>query len=328
MLSCGIQLVLMTYPYGKFYLWDPWFIQENGSIHMFHLKAPCLQNPELRDDSACIGHAITYDFHSWQELEDAIFASEGGWDNLSIWTGSTIKHDGRFYLFYTGRHRSTPLVQHIGLAVSEDLITFERVSDKPVLSADGEIYCKKARLDYLQNPPAWRDPFVFREKSGKYIMLITARDASRPAPYNACIGAAHSSNLIEWELLPPLLSPGIFAEMETPQLVEDSGNYYLFFSCKKSNVNPISPFAGTGTYMFSSKQLFGDYTPWNDKSGYIDLGDSSVYNFKIIQKAGKQSYALGWRAYDKNGNFAGALSKPYEVSFLENRIKITPAITA
>ena len=72
----------------------------------------------------------------------------GGWTDLSVdgpllkpelpWEGKCIEaaslcvHDGRLFMFYAGAFNNAP--QQIGVAVSDDAVHFQRLSDKPFLS--------------------------------------------------------------------------------------------------------------------------------------------------------------------------------------------------
>lgn len=59
------------------------------------------------------------------------------WDDLAIWTGSVISRHGRWHMLYTGISRSeSGLVHRIGLAVSDDLLRWEKHPANPVLQAD------------------------------------------------------------------------------------------------------------------------------------------------------------------------------------------------
>ena len=63
-------------------------------------------------------------------------------DDLATWTGSVIRHpDGTWFMFYTGA-TLTPAgnVQRIGFATSEDLMTWRKNPDNPVLQADPRWY--------------------------------------------------------------------------------------------------------------------------------------------------------------------------------------------
>ena len=80
----------------------------------------------------------------------------GSWDDLATWTGSIVAERGRFHLFYTGVDRDR--CQRIGVAMSEDLISWCRESDHPLLEASGPWYATPANAS--RSWTDWRDPCV------------------------------------------------------------------------------------------------------------------------------------------------------------------------
>src|SRR5215831_9606788 len=135
------------------WVWDFWLARDGGDHHIFYLQAPrTLERPSLRHHHASIGHAVSRDLRSWEILPDALHPGpEGSWDDLATWTGSAIDHGGRWYMLYTGIcRREQGLVQRIGLAVSDDLVRWQKHAANPVLEAD-------ARWYDLLDPNRWRD---------------------------------------------------------------------------------------------------------------------------------------------------------------------------
>ena len=85
--------------------------------------------------------------------------------------------------YYSGLSTSRGLGvndQRIGMAESDDLFTWRRIGDAPLVAPDPRWY---ATLE--QHPEAsatWRDPFVFKDPAGDgWHMLITARASERSA---------------------------------------------------------------------------------------------------------------------------------------------------
>jgi beta-fructofuranosidase len=76
-------------------------------------------------------------------LRDALAPNPDGWDDLAIWTGSIARGaDGTWRMYYTAiSTRGHELRdQRIGLLESDDLTTWHRVTDKPVLEVDTRWY--------------------------------------------------------------------------------------------------------------------------------------------------------------------------------------------
>jgi beta-fructofuranosidase len=298
------------------FLWDPWFIKDNGCFHVFYLQASRELDQEERHHHSSIGHAWSRDLSGWQELPEALAPGpSGSWDDLALWTGSVIKKQGTYYLFYTGRSRKRRWVQKIGLATSTDLIHWSKHPANPILEADPRYYATGSSLNRLKNPPAWRDPFVFKDKTtGSYTMIIAARAAGSRQVYNGCLGIAVSPNLLDWKVLPPLFSPGIYDELETPSLIRYRNQCYLFFSTCAKNYHPEYENlygAHDGLHCYRAKKLFGRYTPVNG-FGVVFSNGKRKYDIQLI-RVGDKFWGIGSLFLDGRGNFLGRLSPPFRV---------------
>ncbi len=125
------------------WLWDFWFAQDGSDYHIFYLQASrSLGKEELRHWNVSIGHAVSQDLRSWNILPDALHPGPAGsWDDYTTWTGSIIRHDSLWHLFYTGTNRAEKgLVQRIGLATSSDLMHWNRHPANPLITADPRWY--------------------------------------------------------------------------------------------------------------------------------------------------------------------------------------------
>jgi beta-fructofuranosidase len=306
------------------YLWDAWFIKTGSDYHMLHLQAPNSVSPDERHHCASIGHAVSRDLVHWQELPAALEAGQrGAWDDLALWTGSVIAHENKFYLFYTGRNAQEFWVQKIGLAISTDLVHWEKHPANPILAADGRYYEMANRLNSLNVAPAWRDPFVFRDPhTEKFYMTISARHKGARDCYNGCVAIAESENLVEWNALPPLLAPQRYDEMETTQMIFHNGLYYLFFSTWGKDYEPgwaKAHGAHSGLHGYFSDRLFGDYQPVNGNGVVLDNGEE-MYTVRLVENQGNEFTALGWLNNDAQGKFIGKMSLPFTLIFDGDRV--------
>ncbi len=72
----------------------------------------------------------------WQQVCDApILAPELPWEGECVEAASVTIQDGKMFMFYAGAYNNWP--QQVGVAVSEDGITWNKLSDEPFL-ANGE----------------------------------------------------------------------------------------------------------------------------------------------------------------------------------------------
>ncbi|MGH9799801.1 MAG: hypothetical protein ACRD82_05500 [Blastocatellia bacterium] len=283
------------FPQNK-YLWDFWFARKDNELHAFYLQADqaeCGFNPDLRHDLASVGHAVMTDL-GWKELGEVALSSRqnGGWGNLSIWTGSIV-HDettGLHYLFYTSRRAEDKTIwtpsewqrpQQIGLAVSRDLIEWERTpmaKKVPVIPNPG----KMIGLDGV----AWRDPYLILGANGRWQAFVCARlnphDADNKdfgLDAGGAIAWLESENLQEWNIATTrrLVTSDEFYQMEVPQVFwrrfRDGKRFYLIFcaqekDCSRARRQRVSEDqCRTGTYYLVSDLLPHDHTEiptfWN-----------------------------------------------------------------
>lgn len=314
------------------WIWDFWIAREGDAYHVFFLKAPrSLGNPELRHWHARIGHAVSPDLREWTVAPDALHPGRSGsFDDLATWTGSVFTHHQRHYLFYTGiSRRDEGRVQRIGVAVSDDLVSWQRLNEgAPVLQADPRWY--ETLAPEVWHEEAWRDPWVYQDPdSGEFRMLLTARVPEGPTDGRGVIGQARSRNLVHWEAMAPLTDPGEFAHMECPQLVAASGRYYLLFS--------VYEWAHSQTRAARVERVCGtDYLVGDSPSGpFRSLTDAflcgsprgDVYAGKVLRDPTGALVYLAFDQFDERGRFLGQLADPVPVDVLpDGRLMLDPRI--
>ena len=318
----------MTLKLSTHWVWDFWFARDGADYHLFYLKAPrALGDPELRHWNVCIGHSVSQDLIDWHTLPDAIQPAaqdSDAWDNYTTWTGCVVQHEDLWYLFYTGTCRAEKgLIQRIGLATSPDLIRWEKHPANPLIEADPRWYEQLDRQ--LWHDQAWRDPWVFQHE-GIFHALITGRANDGPRDQRGVIAHARSTDLIRWEVLPPLAQPGAFGQMEVPQLVAIEDGYYLIFSCDAEHVSRGHQErfgARTGTYYLYADSPLGPYRPLSDQ---LLLGDEAgrFYSGKLVQGPDRQWYLMAFKNLSPNGDFIGELSDPMPVQITRNGRLIAP----
>src|SRR4051812_1228354 len=119
----------MSFALADKWAWDFWLAQDGGNYHLFFLQADkSLGDPDLRHWNVSIGHAVSTDLRSWKALGTCLAPARGpAFDDGTTWTGSIIRHDGLWHLFYTGTSTSEDRKkQRIGLATSTDLHRWQR----------------------------------------------------------------------------------------------------------------------------------------------------------------------------------------------------------
>lgn len=198
-------------------------LMNNGVYHLFHLIIP---------NHDYIAHAVSIDGISWKRVNNALFVGNpGDWDDDMLWTMHVVEVDGIFEMYYTGLQRKDRgIMSRIGYAESDNLIdwTKNRKSIFPI-EPTGIFY-----ENYKTNPRTWlsfRDPFRF-EYRGEVYLLVAARTISGPVSRRGCVGLVKITNEVV-ELLPPLLYPMAYDDIECPCVFELNGRFYLMGSIRE-----------------------------------------------------------------------------------------------
>ena len=124
-----------------YWIWDSWIADDGETYHLFFLQAPRSSvDSGPRHTSAQIGHATSTDLTQLDATRDVALGPgrSGCWDDLAMWTGSTVRGDDGVWRMYYTRHfqRGRGVCdQRIGLAESDDLFSWRRVGDRPLLAA-------------------------------------------------------------------------------------------------------------------------------------------------------------------------------------------------
>ena len=95
---------------------------------------------------ATVGFVRSRDLLSWERVGGVLSPEDGGeWERGGLYKSWLMEHDGLFYVFYNAKDVDDygsvvvppPWIEQTGLAVSRDLVTWERHAQNPVLSAGG-----------------------------------------------------------------------------------------------------------------------------------------------------------------------------------------------
>ena len=135
----------MTLRLPEHWIWDFWFAQDGDDVHVFYLQAPrSLGDPELRHHNASVGHAVSRDLPRGRCFPTRSGPASRVSSTIATWTGSVLRHGGRWHLAYTGASQAeNGMVQRIGLASSDDLVAWRKHG--MVSEADPRWYRRTAR---------------------------------------------------------------------------------------------------------------------------------------------------------------------------------------
>ena len=309
----------MVLALDKEWIWDSWYIRDEGTWHAYFLKAPkSLGDPDLRHWNVSQGHATSTDLRSWTHHGTCFEpAASPAWDDYTTWTGCTLRDDhGGWHLFYTGSTEAEDgLYQRIGHAVSNNGHDWQRLGDGQCLDLTGP---NAALYDHDHSQSLWhdramRDPWVMKDPAGDgWLMYFTAR-ASGIAEPNAggAIGFATSPDLMTWDLHPPVFVGG-FGQLEVPQVFEENGLWYCLFctaaehfSVQQAAHTPGGPVTGSH-YLIAD----GPRGPWHIAEGpFLDGAVPCNRYASRIEKTDDGLVIMGF-ADQPDGHFIGHVTDP------------------
>lgn len=297
------------------WIWDSWYVWDGDVCHAFYLCASrALGDPNRRHRNVNVGHATSRDLVNWEILPDALSPSESpAFDSWTTWTGSVVKgDDGRWWMYYTGTSREDGgNIQSVGAAVSEDLVVWEKLGTTPMVSADSTWY---EQLDLtIWHDQAWRDPWVFKNASGIWQMLVTARSNTGNPKTRGAMGQAVSQDMVNWEVLQPLaVSVSDFGQLEVFQFEIVDGVPVVLFCC------------GYRELSAERRESFGDRDATYSVSCNADLSGldfarakpfeaALVYAARLVQMPSGEWFLLGF-VNEVEGQFVGEICDPIAVT--------------
>lgn len=298
------------------WIWDSWYAWDGDTCHVFYLCASRgLYDPIRRHRNTNIGHAFSTDLVNWQVLPDALSPSESpAFDSWTTWTGSVVRdEDGKWWMFYTGTSRENQgRIQTIGAAVSDDLISWQKVDSQPLVSASDRWYEKLGESEWPDE--AWRDPWVYKnEHDKKWHMLVTARSKTGKLEERGVMGHAVSDNLRNWEILQPLsVENQGFGQLEVFQFEVVDGVPIVIFCCgwRELSEKRLEEFGRRdATYSLACNADLSDL----DFSRARAFEENLVYAGRLVKKPSDGWYLIGF-VNEVEGEFVGELSDPIPVT--------------
>jgi glycosyl hydrolase family 32 len=223
------------------------FIKKDGVYHLFYIRHNDFLPPFATEVD--FGHAISTDLYHWTQLPPVMGVNPTGWDNLHVWAPNIIESAGLYWMFYTGVTETPGQfsdTQRIGVAVSTDLMTWNRVLDRPVWDTSAAPWAWWAP----QNASvACRDPFVMPDPAapGEYLLYYTASPASDTVATLVGVARSPIGDLTQWVNEKPLWvthrSISFNALTESPHLFQHNGRWFLFITANAGQ--PLSFYVGS-----------------------------------------------------------------------------------
>lgn len=221
---------------GRLRFFDGWYL---STFHAYPA-------PGYEAGPGCIGFARSRDLVHWEEIGGVLSPADGGiWERGGLYKSWLLEHDGLFYVFYNAKDQDhfgstdvpPPWTEQTGLAVSNDLVHWRRISDAPVVKAGrpGDFDERFAS-----------DPCVLRD-GGFWIMFYFGLAADG----HAREGYAVSRDLVTWkksrEILLDVGSMGTFDSIHThkPAVITWNGRLEHYYCA----VGPQAPVVVVGGYV-------------------------------------------------------------------------------
>jgi hypothetical protein len=229
-----------------------WVQDDNGIWHLF-FQWNCRDGSThpycLNTD---IAHFTSTDLTNITHEGTALVRNQSAYYD-SIWAPHVIKHDGLYYMFFTGVERpGNPWTQRIGLATSTNLIDWEMypVNNCPGAIGEGCVYdCNETYTGWNESSQfkkQCRDPMVFWDQGNERWLMFTTTvpnlGSTNIVDWSQMISVSSSTDLINWDGMGYISRTGwnyvsgytdpeeSGGASENPFLTEFNGTYYLTFT--------------------------------------------------------------------------------------------------
>jgi beta-fructofuranosidase len=243
-----------------------------GAFQLFYLHD--WRDAEKHGEGTPWYRLTTTDFVNFTEHGEVLPRGGKLDQDLYVFTGSAIKANGRYHIFYTGHNHhlmdNGAPAQAVMHATSDDLQHWTKIPGHTFFAPSGQ---------YEKND--WRDAFVFfNHETNEYNMLLAARLTKGMSRRRGLTACCTSKDLVKWEVKEPFYAPNQFFTHECPDLFKMGGWWYLVFS-------EFTDLVATRYRM--SRSLKG---PWLIPDQ--DTFDGHAFYAAKTASDGKNRYIFGW----------------------------------
>ncbi|SFD77279.1 Glycosyl hydrolases family 32 N-terminal domain-containing protein [Paenibacillus catalpae] len=198
----------------------------------------------------------------WHRLDEPIFSYENGgeWEKAGLYKCCFLESAGRYWMFYNAKDNPEWLwKEETGIAVSDDMRNWNRLSDKPVLMTQENTFYRQ----YVS------DPYIrFDSRTGFWVNFAFGYDGE-----NAQGLLAVSHNLTEWMIDPePWIRNGEPGQLDATHAHKSSviywkdRFYHFYCACRPSRSgDPASIESGNGEFRCIA---LATSAPLDKRSGY------------------------------------------------------------
>lgn len=311
----------IKYAPENYSVWDSWCVEKDGTYYLIHLKG--LLNGTTYDQSKeavrGYGVATSKDLLHWEEQTEILNAGASKSEYVVDfhYTGSAIVHEGRCYVFFTMRKWGG---QRIGVAWSDDMVTWTEYGGNPVIEPDKKWFIGFHSTNYGQSSSTvWtdtidcRDFLVIKDPSGTGFIgyfVASAEGIYENSPV-AVIGMARSEDLLHWTQTGIVYTPAGISMPEMVDVFPIGNKWYMTLTTGKNNggIDLFSdPYISRAQIYAVADRPEGPFV--EDFSDNVVIGGqyASGYSSRTIEEKGKR-----YMMYVDNGT----LSLPKEVRLNE-----------
>lgn len=201
---------------------DPKPFVWEGRHHVFFQNSPASTDDAAMFAGMRWAHIVSDDLIHWTQLDDALRPDPAGPDAHGCWTGSVIRANGAFHIFYTGVREPGGRHQTVCHATSDDLVTWRKDPRNPLVVAQPPFATEPTS--------AWRDPQVVASPDGGWEMLLTADLPDAPEALRGCVARLASDDLDTWRVVGLEHHPKTVHRCECPDTFRLGDFYVLLYS--------------------------------------------------------------------------------------------------
>jgi beta-fructofuranosidase len=258
-------------------------LYDNNEFQLFYLLD--WRDKEKHGEGTPWYRISTKDFVNFTEHGEMLPRGTEKDQDLYVFTGSAIKVNGQYHIFYTGhnpylRQQGKP-EQGIMHAISDNMVRWKKIPEHT-------FYAPSDKYE----PHDWRDAFVFwNEEKKEYNMLLAARFKQGIPRRRGLTALCASKDLVKWEVRDPFYAPDLYYTHECPDLFRMRDWWYLLFSEFTDLVR---------TRYRMSRSLSGPWLiPERD-----DFDGHAFYAAKTASD-GNRRFIFGWNPTRKDGKDNG-----------------------
>ncbi len=269
---------------------DSWYAFDGDTVHAFYLQYPAHGDLESCWCCQTVGHSVCSirDLTSWTDCGTVLAPLAGTWNDKGIATGSTVRHDGKWYMIYTGNSHSGE--GGFGMAVSEDLMHWEKLLDRPVIDRS-----RPVTAAYMGRTCTCRllaDPYIYPEAlGGYYFMYVNAYIEELPLNRRGGQVILRSRDLFSWEAC-GIAMTGWCDRAETAQVWVHKGRWYMVFGAVTVRETPEGLVDDShSNEVYTADSFTGPFLPLGQHT-LAPHPDDAYYILKVFPDAEGRDVAL------------------------------------